>query len=122
WNFYMSETDDDREWIPNPKQKGVIPNVQVTDAMICSWRELMHQIDQVLAGKLLVPFWRGDDDRGVNVRRVFLEPSALDLVLWVQGPAAAPYLESGEKTNFDTWQGIRRDFGRQFPGFALWFN
>src|SRR5947208_7893227 len=34
--------------------------------------------------------------RGSNVRRVFIEPRTFDLVLWVQGSAAAPNLEAGE--------------------------
>ncbi len=122
WNFYMAESDDDCEWIPNPRQKGVIPDVHVTDAMVSAWRELMSNVDGVLAGKLLIPFWRGDDGRGVNLRRVFTEPTTLDLVLWVQGSAAEPYLETGEKTKIEMWRNVRREFGSQFPGFALWFN
>jgi len=35
---------------------------------------------------------------GVNLRRVFTEPREFDLVLWVQGTAAVPYLEAGEVT------------------------
>ncbi len=28
WQAILAETDDDHEWIPNPKQKGVVPGVQ----------------------------------------------------------------------------------------------
>lgn len=122
WKFIMAETDDDNEWIPNPRQTGVIPNARVTDEMVEAWTGLMDKIEQILAGKLLIAFWRGDDARGINLRKVFLQPTTLDVVLWVQGPAAVPYLESGETTRIDTWQSLRDAFGSQLPGFALWFN
>ncbi len=122
WKYIMAETDDDREWIPNPQQTGVIPNVKVTEEMIVAWTGLMSEIEKVLAGEKLIAFWRGDDGRGVNLRRVFLEPRTLDLVLWVQGSAAAPYLEKGETTKIGTWNSLQREFGSQFPGFAIWFN
>lgn len=122
WKYLMAETDDDHEWIPNPKQTGVIPNIRVTEEMAVSWTTLMGKIDKILAGKLLIPFWRGDDDRGINLRKVFVQPRKMDLVLWVQGPAAAPYLEHGEKVDGQVWRDLQRDFGSNFPGFAVWFN
>src|SRR6185437_6840505 len=123
WKWIMSETDDDHEWIPNPKQTGVIPNVRVTEEMVDAWMAMMDQLDKVLAGEALVPFWRGDEHNGVNVRKVFMEPPhTLDVVLWVQGTAAAPYLETGKMTDGEIWRRIPSTFGRNFPGFALWFN
>ncbi len=122
WKWIMAETDDDHEWLPNPKQTGVIPNVRVTQEMVDTWTEIMNEIDKLLSAKLLVPFWRGDDDSGVNVRKVFLEPRTLDLILWVQGSAAAPYLQKGDLTDHKIWGRLRDVFGHNFPGFALWFN
>lgn len=128
WKYILAETDDDHEWIPNPKQTGVIPNVQVTEEMVASFSGLMKTVDDLLAGKRLIAFWRGNDSndcklgRGVNLRRVFLEPQTFDLVLWVQGPAAAPYLERGKTVDGKLWRDLQRDFGGQFPGFAVWFN
>jgi len=122
WKWIMAETDDDHEWLPNPRQTGVIPDVRVTDEMVGAWLNLMDQSGRVLSGERLIPFWRGDGGRGVNLRKVFLQPRNLDLVLWVQGPAAAPYLETGEMTDPGTWRSLQQAFGSQFPGFALWFN
>lgn len=122
WRYILTETDDDHEWLPNPNQTGVIPNVRVTKEMVQSWSEVMNEVEKLLAGKLLLPFWRGEEPVGINLRKVFLEPRSFDLVLWVQGTAAAPYLERGERTRKDTWTRLMRDFGGHFPGFALWFN
>ncbi|MBK9142579.1 MAG: hypothetical protein IPM23_08800 [Candidatus Melainabacteria bacterium] len=122
WNYILSETDDEREWIPNPEQRGVIPNVKVTSEMVETWREFMGQIEEILAGRLLVAFWRGEPGQGVNVRKFFLEPRKFDLVYWAQGSDALPYLEKGKTTKIEIWNRLNQDFGNQFPGFAAWFN
>ena len=122
WKFILAENDDDHEWVPNPRQTGVMPNMHVTDEMVTSWSELMDHFGKVLAGELLIPFWRGDGTQGVNVREAFLKPGNLDLVLWVQGPAAAPYLQKGKLFTGDSWREMRSAFGSNFPGFAVFFN
>jgi hypothetical protein len=123
WKFILAETDDDREWVPNPKQKSVVPNVRVTNDMVDGWARFLDEFESILGGKRLAPFWRGNDPRrGINVRRVFNEPRTLDFILWVQGSAAAPYLEEGEVSSTETWERFNRIFQGEFIGFALWFN
>jgi hypothetical protein len=98
WKFILAETDDDNEWIPNPRQTGVI-GVKVTQEMIDAWLETLDEAEQILKGKKLIPFWRGKaGERGVNLRRVFTEPRTFDPIEWFQGTAAAPYLEKGPLT------------------------
>ena len=120
WKLIMAETDNDHEWIPNPKQ-GTVVGVDVNDEMVASWLEFLTESEQLLAGKKLLPFWR-DPQKGINLRRVFEEPRTFDLVLWIQGTAAAPYLEEGPQTRPETWQEFQRRFRGQFIGFAIWFN
>lgn len=124
WKWIMAEEDDDHEWLPNPRQTGVIPNARVTEQMVLAWSGIMTESEKILSGELLIPFWRGSDSdhRGINLRKVFLQPQRFDLVLWVQGSAAAPYLEEGKLTRGQTWRDLRGEFGNHFPGFALWFN
>jgi hypothetical protein len=128
WKYIMAETDDDNEWIPNPRQTGVL-KIAVTDDMVKAWREVvLVEAKAILEGKKLVPFWRGKPGvRGVNLRQVFLNPpKRLDIPRWVQGTAAAPYLEKGPITTLasDREMGnLARLFGgANFFGFALWFN
>lgn len=121
WKRIQAETDNDREWIPGPKQTGAI-NVNVTQEMLDNWMRALDETEQIVQGKRLLPFWRGQPTRGVNLRKAFLEPRQLDIVLWIQGTAAIPYLEEGELTRPDTWQQINRAFGGQFLGFGFWFN
>jgi len=121
WKRIQAETDNDREWIPGPKQTGAI-NVKVTQEMVDNWMRALDEAEQIVQGKKLLPFWRGKATRGVNLRKAFMEPRQLDIVLWIQGTAAIPYLEDGEQTQPDTWQQINRAFGGQFIGFGFWFN
>ncbi len=91
--------------------------------MVEGWKNFLDEFESILQGKKLAPFWRGNDPkRGINVRRVFTEPHTFDLVLWVQGSAAAPFLEQGEISSPQTWNRINRVFGGEFIGFAMWFN
>lgn len=120
WDAILAETDNDSEWLPNPKQQSVV-GVPVTAEMIETWRGMLAELDALLNGEKLVPFWR-DKTQGVNLKRVFTEPRRFDLVLWVQGTAAAPYLEKGETTTPETWGRVVQVFRGEFIGFAIWFN
>ena len=127
WKYILAETDDDNEWIPNPRQTGVL-GVKVTQEMVDTWLETLDEADDLLQGKKLIPFWRGKDaERGVNLRRVFTEPRTFDAIEWVQGTAATPYLEKGPTTKLaDPRMGDRlnKAFGGpfRFIGFGFWFN
>jgi hypothetical protein len=122
WKAIEAETDDDREWIPNSKQSGVIPGMSVTVEMIAGWQEFLDEADAILAGRRLVPHWRLAEGHGINFRRVFLEPKKMDLVRWLQGAAIVPYVEKGDCTDPATWRRIQQAFRGQFIGFAIWFN
>jgi len=123
WSAILAETDDEREWIPSPKQKnGIVPNAPITQEMVQGWHAVLDEAEAILNGEKLIPFWRADDGRGVNLKRFFTEPRTFDLVLWVQGSAAAPYLEEGETTDVDFWRRIQRGFRGQFFWFAIWVN
>jgi hypothetical protein len=126
WTFILAETDDDNEWIPNPKQKGVM-GIPVTQAMVDAWRETLDEAELVLQGKRLIPLWRGKETRGVNLRRVFLEARVIDPIEWFQGTAATPYLENGPLTKFadpNTGTCLNNAFGGpfNFVAFGFWFN
>ncbi|HEY1064511.1 MAG TPA: hypothetical protein VGE52_00315 [Pirellulales bacterium] len=127
WKFILAEADDENEWIPNPKQHSVV-GVNVTQEMVDVWNETLDEAGLILKGEKLIPFWRGEVlTRGVNFRRVFTEPRTFDLIEWIQGVGAAPYLEEGPLTKFaDSEVGSRMSeaFGgpANFIGFGFWFN
>ena len=136
WAFIDKEQDDNREWVPNARQTSVMRGFNVTGNVVAGWKEFLDEMDLILKGRKLVPFWRGvrggvspfatsvpiNPTLGINVRRVFTEPTRLDLALWIQGTAALPYLERGDITSPRKWNQMIGQFRGQFVNFALWFN
>ena len=136
WKLINAETDDDREWLPNPKQTAAMGGMKVSPEMQAQWHEFLDEAEAILQGKQLLPFWRGieggfmpvdrtfpsNPDLGINLRRIFTEPTRLDLVLWLQGTGLHPYLEKGEITDPDSWRKIMNAFQGEFFVFMVWFN
>lgn len=143
WRRIMAETDDRNEWIPSPKrrdfddpagciqgesntsitmpcQSGVLPRMQVTKNMLAGWMLFLDEFEALLQGKKLLPHWRFD--QGINLRRMFLEPSTFDIVLLLQGSAVLPYLEDGDLAAGETWNQIADLFGGDFFRYFIWFN
>ncbi len=54
-----AETDDDHEWVPNPKQKSSPVGIQVRPEMQKNWNDFLNEAELVLQGKKLLPFHRG---------------------------------------------------------------
>lgn len=123
WACIQAETDDTYEWIPRPGQKSVIPGWEVTEPMLQEWFAFLDEAQAILAGEVLLPFWRPlPDGQGFNLARAFTDPRPFDAVLFLQGPAAVPYLEEGKVTKSDLWRRLDEVFGGQFFGWAVWFN
>ena len=81
WKYIRAETDDDDEWLPNAKQKGVL-GLPVRDEMIDGWLEAVAELEGMLKGKRLVPdiFANRYEGKGINLRtRAGRSPGALRL-------------------------------------------
>ncbi len=95
-----AEIDDDREWIAGPAQVGAVSRKRISKAAFARRRAFLDEAKRLLAGDKLLPLVRHypnfKQERGVNMRRVFTEPRRYDLILWIQGAAAEPYLEEGD--------------------------
>ncbi|MDH3596058.1 MAG: hypothetical protein OEU09_12460 [Rhodospirillales bacterium] len=120
WRRITAETDDRNEWIPNPRQSGALPRMQITPDMVMGWQRFLDEFEALLQGEKLVPHWRFD--QGMNLRRIFLEPTTFDIVLLIQGSAAIHYLEDGEISTGETWNQITHLFGGDFFRYFVWFN
>ncbi len=121
WQLIETETDNSKEWIPNGKQESVNGS-QITQDMIVGWSEFLGEFEQILLGDNLIPHWRFEGDRGINLEKVFFEPRAFDLILWVQGASAIYYLEKGNVSSTEIWRRMSRLFQGDFIGFAIWIN
>jgi hypothetical protein len=120
WRLILAETDNDREWVPSPRQTSALAWMAVGDAQVEGWNQFLNEFDALLKGKKLLPHWRLE--KGVNLRRMFLEPGPFDPVLYAQGAGVLPYAETGELTTADTWNRITQLFEGNFLIYAVWFN
>jgi hypothetical protein len=98
----------------------VLPSFEVTPERIQAWLALLSQFEAALDGKTLVPHWRFD--KGINLARVFDDPRPFDLILWITGPAAVPYLQDGPTMSNDQWRQITSIFEGNFASYAFYFN
>ncbi len=136
WKLIQAEDDDEHEWIPNANQTSVMKGFNIGREQITGWHEILDEVELILQGKKLVPFWRGikggvspfanrmpmNPEIGINVRKIFTQPTRFDLALWLQGTGLQPYLEKGDITSPEKWQQMMTSFRGQFFNFALWFN
>lgn len=120
WRRILAETDARNEWIPSPKQQGVLPRMNVTDERVAGWQLFLDEFEALLQGKKLLPHFRFE--KGINLRRIFTEPRSFDIILMIQGSAALPYLEEGELTHASTWMQMTRLLGGDFFRYFIWFN
>lgn len=124
WKAILAETDNDREWLPGPQQKGANPltGLEVGQEQVTAWLATLTMAEDLLEGRALLPHFR-ITGKGINMKRFFDEPKPFDLVLSITGPGIAPYLESGRILTSDDFDQIQREFGGAgFLTFALWFN
>jgi hypothetical protein len=126
WSKVEAEEDDDREWLPNARQTAAF-GVTVDAELAGRWQDVLSEFEAIIDGELLLPFWRirsqeGESEPGINLKRVLTEPGDMDLVLWIQGSAAVPYLERGTLARGGAWGDFRELTGRNALMFALWLN
>lgn len=124
WKAIRAETDNDREWLPGPQQKGTnrLTGLEVGEEQVQAWLATLTMAEDLLEGRSLLPHFR-ITGKGINMKRFFDEPKPFDLVLSITGPAIAPYLESGKILTSEEFGQVQHQFGGGgFMTFALWFN
>jgi hypothetical protein len=123
WRFIRAETDDDHEWLPNSKQKGVL-GLPVRDEMIDAWLALLNEWEAVLEGKKVISLRGGDEKTGVGLNlKKFLEepPEKLDIFAAISGQNK--YMENGKYMDVAVIRNTFQVFNRPLMmGYMAWFN
>lgn len=129
WGFIRSETDNDHEWLPNPRQTGVL-QLPVTDEMIDSWLLAIQELHDLMLGKKVIPamimqWLQPKTAKGFNLAR-FLEdpPSDIDWPRIQKEGFREKYLddsrpELGIQAFLRVFQAFQNPIG---VGYAVWFN
>ncbi len=82
----------------------------------------------ILDGERLVPYWRirarpgADVGIGLNIAKLMRDPGDMDIVLWLQGTSAAPFLEEGPLADMAAWRQFQQMTAGNSLLFAVWFN
>ncbi|MGP6088152.1 hypothetical protein [Antarctobacter jejuensis] len=121
WAALDAETDDDREWIPNPRQKSVF-GLEVSYEVSRAWLSVLDDAEAMLNGTLLIPHPLLPKGYGINLSAWFDDPSDLDLVAWVHGTGAYPYAARGPRISARSWTVFQRMAGGNAGRMALLFN
>ena len=121
WQRVLTETDDDKEWLPSPRQTGP-GGATITQAQVDAWQRVLAELDAIASGRRLLPHWRMKPGVGINAEKLVASPPPLDLVLLIQGSALIPYLEEGAVSDQRTWIQLIQAFEGQFFRFAIWSN
>ena len=127
WTAVSAETDNDREWLPNAAQDSAF-GVTVDAEMAETWQAVLLEIEALLEGETLVPYWRfnngygAETGVGVNLAKYLQDPGDLDVILWLHGAGAVPYLETGKLAQLEAWDRFTQMTRGDGLMFAAWFN
>jgi len=129
WAFIRAETDNDHEWLPNPRQTGVL-RMPVTDEMIDAWLAMVTEVESLFMGKKCFPvfvcqFISPSTKKPLNLQK-FLDnpPEDLDWDRIQREGVREQYLDTAHP-DVDVMAFLR--FSRAFQnslavGYAVWFN
>eukprot|EP00913_Durusdinium_trenchii_P035259 g32989.t1 len=82
WKYIRSETDDDFEWLPHPKQTSQL-GMRVTDERIDRWLNIMAECEGLLNGERVLPdhlirfvHTEHPEGQGLNLKKLLDDPPA----------------------------------------------
>jgi len=121
WKFIRAETDDDHEWLPNPRQKGVL-GMPVRDDMVDAWLGMVAEFEALLDGKRTLG--ASKDGKGFNLKALLDDPpEKLDFAGGF--PRNLPDRYFSEAPQAD-WNALTRVFAvfenTTAVAYAAWFN
>lgn len=129
WAFIRAETDNRFEWLPNPRQTGVL-RMPVTDQMVDRWLAMVHELESLLTGQKKIPagimkFIQPSADHGMNLRK-FLDapPDTIDWDRVRRDGVRAQYQDDKlPDVSIDAFIAAFMAFNNTLAvGYAAWFN
>ncbi|MDZ4309729.1 MAG: hypothetical protein U1A24_04110 [Cypionkella sp.] len=121
WDTVAQETDNAAEWLPNDKQQSAL-GVTLPPGTGAVWLSVLDDAEGLLKGTKLAPYWRQQGAAGVNIAKVFTDPRPADLAGWIQGWAAAPYLETGTLVSAQNWSAFEQMMGGEAMMLSFYLN
>ncbi len=116
WSLVALETDNTGEWVPNDAQVSGL-GLTMPAGTGERWQAVLADAEKLLKGEVLIPHWRFGAEAGINLKKAFENPPAIDLVTFIQGEGLLPYAEKGPQMSMQSW----RDFEDFVQGDAMLF-
>ncbi|MBL9050226.1 MAG: hypothetical protein JNK19_08965 [Tabrizicola sp.] len=116
WSLVALEADNKGEWVPNENQVSGL-GLRMPPGTGERWQAVLSDAERLLKGEVLIPHWRFGAEAGINLKKAFENPPAVDLVTWIQGEGLLPYAEKGPQMGMQSW----RDFEDFVQGDAMLF-
>lgn len=124
WKYSLLETDDEAEWLPNPKQTQSAIGIRVNKEMIDAWLGMIGESEKILNGDAVVPLFglQQEEGKGFHLRTFFDDPpESMNLMEWIR-VVPEKYWRAGKPVDREAWRRAERAFGGEFLGFSVWFN
>lgn len=125
WRFIRAETDNDHEWLPNPRQTSVI-GLPINTTMVDGWLEMMSEIEEILEGKKLLPIGIiiPTNGQGLNMKTLLDDPPAsVNLSRLLEKGIDAKYLQKGELADMNKLIAVSQLFAPGSMGmYMAYFN
>lgn len=121
WAEVAQETDNAAEWLPNDNQQSAL-GLTLPPSTGAVWLSVLDDAEALLKGSKLAPYWRQEGAAGVNIAKVFTDPRPADLAGWIQGWAAAPYLEQGQLVSDQNWSAFEQMMGGEAMMLSFYLN
>lgn len=126
WRHVRAETDDDREWLPHPKQNNGVLGLRTRDEQIDNWLGAMAELKRLLEGERVLPRWLPNmsrDRKGLSARALLDDPGEEWRLTELTGDLPERWFV--EKPEVDA-EAITRAIQMMLEpggmGYAAWFN
>lgn len=124
WKQIRAETDDDYEWLPSPKQHGVL-RLPVRDQMVDEWLAMMAELRLLLEGERVLPRWLSSENgtnlgKGIDLKRLLDDPpQRIDVPFKLEDK----YFKEQKEVNFRAFMILIQMFmDPSTVGYPAWFN
>ena len=121
WRLVEAEADNNQEWVPNDAQTSAL-GLPMPPGTGKRWQAVLADAEAILEGRLLIPHWRMGAEAGLNLKKIFENPPAVDIITFAQGEGLLPYAEKGPRATAQSWW----DFADLLQGdemlFAVFLN
>ncbi|MEM6487017.1 MAG: hypothetical protein AAF677_01910 [Pseudomonadota bacterium] len=112
WTAVAAEDDDLAEWIPSDTQTAAL-GLTFPPGTGTAWLGFLAEIEAMLDGRLLVPHPFMAEDAGIDLATYAADPRPIDILSWLHGRGALPYLKRGEVMSAAAWDAFQRLVGRR---------